>query len=281
MRVAIIGANGQVGEQLVRAFGDRNVISLSRINCDLTDRNHIRSALSSARPDLIVVAAAFTDVDRAESNRTLAFAVNALAPRWIATESRRMNAGVVYISTDFIFDGDADHPYDEWSTPNPRSIYGRSKLAGETEIKSHAERWWIIRTSWVYGGPGRNFVNSIRRAAATGASLTVVDDEVGNPTFATDLAIGMRQLIDHDAPGTYHLSNAGECSRLEFARAIVELSGSNSRVEPTTSAKYSEMHPLAARRPPYSSLANNAAAALGVSLRPWREALTEHLCGHQ
>ena len=281
MRVAIVGANGQVGEQLVRAYSDSEVIPLTRAECDLTDRESLRASLNAAKPDLIVIAAAFTDVDGAETNEKLAFAVNALAPRWIAAESRHLNAAVVYISTDFIFSGDSVHPYDEWSSPSPRSIYGRSKLAGEMEIKDHAERWWIVRTSWVYGGPGRNFVNSIRRAAARGGPLTVVEDEVGNPTLAMDLANGMRQLTDCDSPGTYHLSNTGECSRLEFARAIVELSGTSVRVDPITSAKYAEKNPHVANRPAHSALANNAAAALGVSLRPWRDALAEHLCGHQ
>ena len=279
MRVAIVGANGQVGEQLVRAYGDLHVIPLARSDCDLPDREGIRSALASIQPELIVLSAAYTDVDGAETNEAEAFKINALAPRWIAREARKLNAGLVYISTDFVFDGDTDRPYDEWSAPNPTSVYGRSKLAGEMEIQAHADRWWIVRTSWVYGGAGRNFVNSIRRAASRGAPLTVVDDEVGSPTLAADLANGMRKLTDCDAPGMYHLSNSGQCSRLEFARAIVDLSGLPTDVGPTTSISYALNNPAAAHRPAFSVLGNRAAAALGISLRGWREALTEHLCG--
>ena len=279
MRVAILGANGQIGEQLVRAYGDQQVIPLTRAECDLTDRDCIRSVLTSVQPELIVISAAYTDVDGAEANEAEAYAINALAPRWISNEARLLNAGVVYISTDFVFAGDADQPYDEWSLPSPVSIYGRSKLAGEMEIQAHADQWWIVRTSWVYGGAGRNFVNSIRRASTSGKPLTVVDDEVGSPTLANDFANGMRQLTDCNMPGIYHLCNSGECSRLEFARAIVEILGLTTEVLPTTSAKYAENHPTAARRPAYSALANHAAAALGVRFRPWRDALTEHLCG--
>ncbi len=279
MRVAIIGASGQVGEQLVRAYGDFHVIPLTRSDCDLADRECIRSALSSIHPELIVLSAAYTDVDGAEANEAEAYKINALGPRYIAREARKLNAGVVYISTDFVFDGSTNRPYDEWSTPNPMSVYGRSKLAGEMEIQAHADRWWIVRTSWVYGGQGRNFVNSIRRAASRGAPLTVVDDEVGGPTLAADLANGMRKLTDYDAPGMYHLSNSGQCSRFEFARAIVDLSELSNDVGPTTSATYARNNPAAAHRPAFSVLGNRAAAALGVSLRGWHEALTEHLCG--
>ncbi|HEV8638865.1 MAG TPA: dTDP-4-dehydrorhamnose reductase, partial [Chloroflexota bacterium] len=235
-------------------------------------------AIEAARPDLVINAAAFTDVNAAERDPAAAFSANALGARWVAQAAERVGAGVLYLSTDYVFPGDGGAPYLEWAEPRPLSVYGRSKRAGELETLGAARRAWVVRTSWVFGGEGRTFVNAIRRAAAQGRELSVVSDEVGGPTYAPDLAEAIGQLVERDAPGLYHLANEGECSRFELAGAIVELTGSTSTVRPVPTAEYARANPGQAPRPAHSTLANLAAAALGVRLRPWREALAEHLC---
>lgn len=230
------------------------------------------------RPDLIVNAAVYRDVDAAEREREAAFRVNALGARWLALAAEEVGAGIVYLSTDYVFSGDGDAPYHEWYPPRPLSYYGESKLAGEQETLRHAPRAWIVRTSWVYGGEGRTFVSAILDRARSGQPLDVVDDEVGGPTYARDLAGAIRRLAELDAPGVYHLPNEGECSRWAWARTIVELAGLESEVRPVSTAAYLAGKVNVARRPAHSTLANTAAATLGVTLRPWRDALAEYLC---
>jgi dTDP-4-dehydrorhamnose reductase len=277
MRVAVVGAGGQLGRVLLETFP--GAVPLTRSDFDLVDREGALRAIEAVRPDLVVNAAAYVDVNAAERDPATAFSVNALGARWVAQAAERAGAGVLYFSSDYVFAGDGGAPYLEWAEPRPLSVYGRSKRAGELETLGATSRAWVVRTSWVFGDAARGFVNAIRRLAAQGRELTVVADEVGGPTYAADLADAVRRLVEHDAPGLYHLANEGECSRFEWASAIVELTGSSSAVRPTTSAEFGRANPGQAPRPAHSTLANTAAAALGVRLRPWREALTEHLCG--
>lgn len=274
MRIAVVGAGGQLGSALMQALAGRDAIPLTRADFDLGDRAATIAALEAVRPDVIILAGAMTDLAAAERDPDAAFRVNALGARWVAQSAERMGAGLLYVSTDYVFSGDGGAPYDEWAPTSPLSVYGRSKLAGEEETAAHCRRSWVVRTSWIFGGAGRTFPNTIRRLAAEGKPLRVVADEIGGPTFAPDLAAALVRLIDLDAPGRYHLANEGECSRFELARATLELSGSNASVEPVTSAAFGP----GGLRPLHSTLANRAAAALGVTLRPWREALAEHLC---
>jgi len=279
MRVAVTGANGQLGDLLVRRFADQDVRALNRAECDVADRDAVQAAIAAIRPDLVVNAAGFTDVNGAEANPDAAFATNALGARWVAQAADRVGAAVVYVSTDYVFAGDdGGAPYDEWAPTRPLSVYGRSKLAGEEETLRHARRAWVVRTSWLYGGPGKTFVNGILGAARTRPQLDVVADERGGPTLAADLAGALRALVEHDAPGVYHLANEGECSRAELAAAILEIAGIPTTVRPVSSAEYWAGKSAVAPRPAHSTLANHAAAALGVTLRPWREALADHLC---
>lgn len=278
MRVVVLGANGQLGRELMTAFRAVHVEGLrGRAECDVTDRRQVDGALDRVAPDLVLMPAAYTDVNGAEADPEAAFRVNALGARWVAQAAERLGAGVVYVSTDYVFDGRAA-PYDEWAEPRPTSVYGRSKLAGERETFGNARRAWVVRTSWLYGGQGRSFVAAILRAAQTRPELTVVDDEVGGPTLASDLAVAIRRLVELDAPGLYHLANEGECRRDEFARAALGLAGSSTTVRSVSSAEYWGTTPNVAPRPAHSTLRNVAAAALGVRLRPWREALADHLC---
>jgi dTDP-4-dehydrorhamnose reductase len=280
MRIAIIGSGGQVGGALLGAFSDADVVPLAgRADLDVTDQAAVRRALEAIRPELVISTAAMVDLEACQRDPEAAYRVNALGARWLAQAARALGAGVVYYSTDYVFDGRGGAPYPEWAPTAPLSVYGRTKVAGEQETLQHADRAWVIRTSWVFGGPGKSFVNTMRRVMAAGTSPEVVADEVGGPTYAPDLAAATRALVERDAPGLYHLSNAGECSRFEWAHEIARLTDAAVEVRASTRAAYTAANPHLAARPAHSTLANQAAAALGVTLRPWREALAEHLCG--
>lgn len=276
MRVAVVGANGQLGRELLRAFAEHDTRPVTRADCDVADGDGLRRVLADLRPDLVVNAAAYTDVNGAELHADQAFRVNEAGARNVAAAAA--GAGVVYVSTDYVFDGAGGAPYVEDGPTNPINVYGRSKRAGELATVAANPRAWIVRTSWIYGGPGKTFVNAIFAAARSRGELTVVYDEVAGPTLASDLADGILRLVERGAPGVYHLANAGECSRAELARAALELTGSSTRVRPVSSADYWRDTPNVAPRPAHSTLANRAAAALGVTLRPWRDALADHLC---
>jgi dTDP-4-dehydrorhamnose reductase len=275
LRVAVVGARGQLGRALVAALDD--AVPLTRDDFDLTDREGVMRAIERSRPDAVVNAAAYVDVNGAERDRESAFRINALGARWVAQAAERLGAAVVYLSTDYVFPGDGGAPYLEWDRPRPSSVYGQSKLAGEAETLAASRRALVVRTSWIFGGEGKSFVNTIRRLA-DGRELPGVTDEISTPTYAPDLAAAIRRLVGRNAPGLYHLANGGECSRHDWARAIVELVGSASPLRPTTLAEYMAANPGQAPRPAHSTLANVAAASLGITLRPWQEALAEHLC---
>jgi dTDP-4-dehydrorhamnose reductase len=275
LRVAVVGARGQLGSALVAALDD--AVPLTRDDFDLTDRDGVMRAIERARPDAVINTAAYLDVNAAEREPEAAFRVNALGARWIAQAAERLGATTLYVSSDYVFPGDGGAPYLEWDQPRPLSVYGRSKLAGEVETLAAGRRSIVVRTSWIFGGTSKSFVNTIRRIA-DGRELAMVTDEIGCPTYAPDLAAAIRRLLGRSAPGVYHLSNAGECSRFDWAKSIVEQIGSTSQVVPTTLAEYERRNPGQAPRPAHSTLANTAAASLGITLRPWQEALAEHLC---
>ena len=270
MRVAILGGNGQVGQALAEIFP--SATALGRSECDVTRPDSVRAALRGF--DLAINCAAVVDVEGCQRDPALAWAVNAAGARWVAQSAR----AVVYLSSDYVFDGRGGAPYAEWAAPNPLFVYGASKLAGEQETLQHAERAWVVRTSWIFGGPGKSFVNTMRRLMPGRERLEVVADEVGGPTYAPDLARAIRDLVGRDAPGTYHLANSGEASRYEWARAIATLTGAATDVRPTTRRAYLAANPALLPRPAHSTLANYAARRLGVELRPWQNALCEHLC---
>jgi dTDP-4-dehydrorhamnose reductase len=264
-RVLITGAGGQVGHELVRVFGERGsweVVGVTHADLDVADRDAVVGAVTSVEPDVIVHGAAWTAVDACESDVPKAFAVNALGTRWIADGARRVGAHVVYVSTDYVFDGTKHGPYLEWDQTNPRSVYGRSKLGGEHEIDGG---WAVARTSWVCGYHGGNMVKTILRVAADHPELRFVDDQYGHPTFADDLALGLYELASRRLPGVYHVTNQGSVSWYEFARAVMEAAGeSPERVLPITTADLDPPRP--APRPANSVLDNFALKRAGIPL---------------
>lgn len=275
MRVFVTGASGQLGSEMARAFEGDDIIPGGRPNFDLSDERLTRAAIERAEPDVIVHAGAYTDVDGCEGDPDRAYRVNALGTRYVARAAADVGAKLVAVSTDYVFDGARREPYLEWDEPNPLSVYGRSKLAAEREALTAHSRCFVVRTSWVYGPRGRNFVRTILRLARERPELTVVDDEIGGPTLAADLAEAIARLARTSSYGIYHLPNQGECSRFDLARRALELAGQTNRVIPVSTAEYLARYPLPARRPAYSTLRNFAGSAIGIELRPWNEALTD------
>jgi len=285
MRFLLLGGTGQVGEE-IRAFPlpmDVEVVAPSRAEIDLQDPAAIARAIAAEPWSAVINAAAYTDVDRAESEEPLAFAVNAEAPSRLAAETGRRRIPLVHISTDYVFDGRKGAPYVEWDAVAPLNAYGRSKLAGEHGVRAANPRHVILRTSWVYSPYRKNFVRTILRLAAERDRLTVVADQRGCPSAARDIAqacldIAMRCATEPErAPyGTYHFAGAGEASWFEFASAVVEMAadrlGRSPQVVPIRTIDF----PTAAIRAADTRLDCSAVVReFGITLRPWQQALAD------
>jgi len=273
VRIAILGAGGQLGRALARrlpGWGHEPLI-LREGKWDVTDPL-ILAQLVDLAPDGIINAAAMTNVDGCERDPEAAFRVNGLGAERVARAAAELGAPLVHVSTDYVFDGATDRPYTEDALPHPLSVYGASKLDGERRALAACPSAQVARTAWLYGLGGRHFVGRMIELADERGALSVVTNEVGNPTFADDLADAIGQLITHPVGGIFHLVNEGYASRYEFARAILAASG---RAQiPVTPA---ESFPRAARPPAFAPLANTRAAALGIRLRPWQAALAAYL----
>ncbi len=264
MRVLVTGAGGQLGREVVdacMAAGDE-VVACDHATLDVADRDQVLQVLGAASPDAVVHAGAWTNVDGCETEPDRAYAVNALGTRHVAEGARMVGARVCYVSTDYVFDGRGDRPYHEWDAVNPLSVYGRSKLGGEAALGPEDT---IVRTSWVCGRHGRNFVRTILGRAAEGHPLTVVDDQWGCPTFADDLAGMLRRLIVARLPGVFHVTNQGPTTWYRFARDAVVAAGLDPcLVTPITTAQMQPPRP--APRPAFSVLDNAALRLSGLPL---------------
>ena len=280
MRTAILGARGQLGRELCAVL-PRDVVPLGRPEADLTRPAELAEVLRGLRPDVVINCAAYNFVDRAEDEPAVAFAVNADGVRDLARTCAGIGATLVQVSTDYVFGGDVSRtePYSETDAPAPVSVYGESKLAGEKWVRAECPQHFVVRTCGLYGhhgvgGKGGNFVETIRRKAREGAPLRVVNDQRCTPTAATDLAMAIKRLLTTQAHGLHHVTNSGSCTWFEFARAILDLSGLRTSLEPTTSAGFGAK----ARRPAYSVLdCSKFAARCPPGMRPWREALADYL----
>jgi dTDP-4-dehydrorhamnose reductase len=272
VRVLVTGAGGQVGHDLLAAFADHDVTGVDHAALDVADRGAVLACVTSLQPDAIVHAAAWTAVDACEADPDRAHRVNALGSRHIAEAARRVGAHLTTFSTDYVFDGTKPTPYDEWDTPNPQSVYGRSKLAGERELADTPDAT-IVRISWVCGFHGANMVKTILRLAAEHDTLSFVDDQRGCPTFAADAAGMVRRLVADRRPGCFHVTNQGAVSWFEFAQAVLDAAGLDpSRVEPITTADLDPPRP--APRPANSVLDNAALRLSDLPLLPdFRESL--------
>lgn len=291
MRLLLFGSDGQLGSRLLTDLAALGAVhALPGVEFDLRDSTRVVQVIQDEKPDVIVNAAAYTAVDRAESEEAAAFAVNAEAPRVIAECARETGALLVQYSTDYVFDGTARSPYTEDARPAPLGVYGRTKFAGEEAIRASGCRHLILRTAWLYSNRGHNFLNTMLRLSETRDEIRVVNDQRGAPTCADDVSAataGMLRALwtggaldesrfDMTRMGTYHVTNAGECTWYDFADAIMRLAHRNTRVTPITTAEY----PTPARRPAYSVLANDKLARVfDIRLGPWEQGLATCLAG--
>jgi dTDP-4-dehydrorhamnose reductase len=273
-RWLVVGAGGQLGSDLLLALERHDVVGLTRADLDVADGDAVARAVTAVVPSVIVNAAAYTAVDAAESDEATASVANAIAPALLAAAAAKAGARFVHVSTDYVFAGDATAPYDEAAQTDPRSAYGRTKLEGEQAVLRELPDAYVVRTAWVYGAVGNNFVKTMARLEHDRATVSVVDDQRGSPTWSYDLATGLVALATSGAPGgIYHCTNAGETTWFGFTRAIFEELGADpDRVLPTTTAAF----PRPAPRPAYSVLGNRRWLEAGLEPLPhWRDALHE------
>jgi dTDP-4-dehydrorhamnose reductase len=280
LKVAVVGSTGQLGQDLMRLFGEE-AVGFTHQELDVTDEERVASAMSSAEPDWVLNTAAFHRVDDCEANPKLTFAVNALGALNVARAAASVGSGIVFYSTDYVFGGqdrERNNPYEEEDSPHPLSVYGVSKVAGEQLVMQANARHLVVRSAGLYGTTtsrkGWTFPELMLNKARTDGSVCVVTDQVLSPTFTADLARKTRELIEHDAAGLFHLTNAGECSWFEFARESFDLAGVEAEMEPISTAQMQQR----ARRPSYSALATTRLGEVGLnSMRPWEEALSDYL----
>lgn len=275
MRIAITGANGQLGTALDAALSPAHeIVPLNQPGLELGSPAAVEQLITTGA-DLVIHPAAYTNVDGCARDPELAYTVNALGTKYVALACRRLGAPLVYISTNEVFPGDATGPYFEYDQPRPVNAYGRSKLAGEAAARELLDELYVVRIAWLFGGE-RNFVRTVLRLAASPpeGGLRMVDDEVGSPTYAPDVADAVARLIATEHYGTYHFVNAGACSRHAFAEAILRLAGhADVPIAPIKLADFRRD----STPPPFTPLANLAGAGLGITLRPWEDALAAYL----
>jgi dTDP-4-dehydrorhamnose reductase len=273
MRIVVTGHRGQLGRALQTELSQADLLCLDLPEHDIADASAISGVITRFKPDIVIHTAAMTDVDSCERDPHLAFRTNALGTQNVALASMRAGAAMVHVSTNDVFSGKLGRAYYEWDPPTPQSTYAQSKAAAEFYVRTLLQRFYIVRTAWVYARGGNNFVTKILAAADRLGALRVVSDEVSSPTFAPDLAQAIARLMATGHFGIYHLTNSGTCSRYEWACRILEFSGrGNIPVEPISSAQWQRL----ATPPLYAPILNFAAAALGITLRPWQEALQEY-----
>jgi len=285
MKIMILGANGQLGGDLVQLIKERHpehlAIPITHKDVEATDTAQVKKALDTYSPDIVINTTAYHKVDEVESYPEKAFAVNAIAPLRMAQLCQQMNIAMLFISTDYVFGGNLtrSNPYDENDPPAPLNVYGASKLAGEYLMRTTLEKHFVVRTSGLYGlrgasGKGGNFVELMLRLAAEGKDIRVVNDQRLTPTYTMELARALISLVESQRYGLYHLTCSGDCTWYEFAAKIFELSSLQPNLSSTTSQEFKTL----AVRPAYSVLAKNSIRNnLGIELKPWQEALLDYL----
>jgi len=279
MKVALLGASGQLGQDLQRALQAHDVTPLTRTQVDVTDNARTRAVLMNLHPEVVFNTTAYHRVDDCESYPETAYSLNALSVLNLIRIANELQAVLVHLSTDYVFDGKAREPYTEKSEPCPLSVYAHSKLAGELLVKTLAQKYFLIRSSGLYGragsrGKGGNFVEMMLAKAGRGEPIRVVNDQVVTPTYTLDLAVQIARVLPTTHYGLFHMTNEGSCSWYEFARTIFDMTGIKVDLEPTTS----ELYKTPAIRPRYSVLENARLKELGLNeMRHWRDALAAYL----
>ena len=273
MKVLIIGHLGLLGRALMRAGQDAEVHGLDLPDLDIRDFSQLQKHMKQIDPDWIVLTAAYTDVDGCESNQDRAFAVNRDGPINVARAAKEVNARLLFLSTDYVFDGKKKNPYEIDDPRNPQSVYGRSKAAAEVGLLAVLPECCIVRTSWMFGVGGKSFPDTILKLAGTRPALDIVNDQRGCPTYSVDLARAIFELCRKEAKGILHATNAGECSWFEFAREIIAGAGLTTEVRPVSSEQFARPAP----RPAYSVLSSKSLHRYCIEMPSWKDALRRYL----
>ncbi|MFB7637350.1 dTDP-4-dehydrorhamnose reductase [Peribacillus butanolivorans] len=274
MKIVITGAGGQLGKELIQLFKEEGymVFPYTKQQLDITNRTKIKEMIERIQPDYLINTAAFTQVDLCETDKDKAYLINGIGPYYLACEAKEKKVKFFHISTDYVFDGEKNEPYEEEDSPDPQTIYGKSKQFGEALALTANENSTIIRTSWLYGHDGKNFVNTIKKLARHSQEMRVVHDQYGCPTYTKDLGIAIKNLLTKPH-GIYHVTNSGSCSWFEFATEIVTFLNSQTVVIPVSTEEYGLKTP----RPMYSVLSQKKLNSNGIFLRNWKEGLHEYL----
>jgi dTDP-4-dehydrorhamnose reductase len=273
MKVTVFGASGLLGQALMREWSGDEIVGLSSRDVDLRDADRVQEVVESAPPDWIVLAAAYTNVDDCQSHPDLAFAVNRDGPVNVAQAAKHVGAKLLFLSSDYVFDGNKTSPYEAGDARNPQSVYGRSKAEAEVRLLEVLPECCIARTSWLFGTGGKCFPDTILKAASSRPALDVVNDQCGCPTYSVDLARAIIGLCGNHASGIVHVTNAGDCSWFEFAREIVKGAGLSTQVRPVSSQQMARPAP----RPAYSVLSPKSLLQYGIAMPMWKDALLRYL----
>lgn len=273
MKVMILGGTGLLGQALMREWRGDEVVGLGAGNVDIRNADKVREIVEQARPEWIVLAAAYTDVDGCESNQDLAFAVNRDGAVHVARAAKHAGAKLLFLSSDYVFDGKKNSPYEIEDVRNPQSVYGRTKAEAEIQLLEVLACCCIVRTAWLFGIGGRCFPDTILKLAARRPALDVVNDQRGCPTYSVDLARAIIQLCRSEANGIVHVTNSGDCSWFEFAREIVKRAGFPTEVRPISTQQLVRPAP----RPAYSVLSGKSLQAHGIAMPAWQDALARYL----
>lgn len=277
MKVLVTGANGQLGYDVIKRLDEAGIenIGTYRQSLDITNEEQVKRVIFNYNPDVVIHCAAYTAVDKAEDEKEKCYTVNVLGTKYVAEVCREINAKMVYISTDYVFDGEGDQPFEVTDKPNPINYYGQTKYEGELEVQRILDKYFIIRTSWVFGTHGNNFVKTMLKLAEDRKEISVVSDQYGSPTYSYDLAKFICDIIQTDKYGIYHATNEGYCSWYEFACEIFKQAGMQVNVNPVNSEEYYTK----ALRPKNSRLSNDRIKMEGFdSLGDWKEAVGRYIC---
>lgn len=276
MKVLVTGVNGQLGYDVVKELEKKGhqAVGVDRKEMDLTSTQQIKECIENVNPEAIIHCAAYTAVDKAEEEEELCRRVNAIATKEIAENAKVLDVPMIYISTDYVFDGTKDGEYTEEDIPNPINVYGKTKYEGEVYVQELLNKYYIVRISWVFGKNGNNFIDTMLRLSKDREHLNVINDQVGSPTYTKDLSTLLVDMIESDKYGIYHATNEGYCTWYEFANEIFNVSNANIEVNPIVTSEY----PTKAKRPMNSKMNKDKLSINGfIKLREWKDALKDYI----